>query len=82
MINVLFFAAIREQLDCEQLEINSEHIATIADLKQQLATKGGDWQQVFQDSTLLAALNQDMAEDTAPLSANDTVAFFPPVTGG
>ncbi|WP_068545969.1 molybdopterin converting factor subunit 1 [Thalassotalea crassostreae] len=82
MINVLFFAAIREQLDCEQLEIKSEHIETIADLKQQLATKGKDWQQVFQDSTLLAALNQDMAEDTAPLSANDTVAFFPPVTGG
>ena len=82
-INIIFFAAIREQLDCAELTLNlSESVNNISDIKTSLMAKGEQWQAVFSSSTLLAALNQQMVNDDAALSNNDTVAFFPPVTGG
>ena len=33
MIKVVFFAALREQLDCSELTISSEEISTVAELK-------------------------------------------------
>ncbi|KGK00617.1 hypothetical protein ND16A_3377 [Thalassotalea sp. ND16A] len=83
MIKVLFFAAIREQLDCEELELKLNAEAnTICDIKASLSEKGADWQKVFTDPTLLVAVNQTMVDDAQSLKSNDTVAFFPPVTGG
>lgn len=82
-INLIFFAAIREQLDCAELTLtlpNSEN--SISDIKALLIAKGEEWQAVFSTSTLLSALNQQMVNDDALVNNNDTVAFFPPVTGG
>lgn len=83
IINLIFFAAIREQLDCGELTLNlPDTTKNIADIKSFLMTKGDPWQIVFSSSTLLTALNQQMVNDDAVLANNDTVAFFPPVTGG
>jgi molybdopterin synthase sulfur carrier subunit len=86
MIKVLFFAQLREKLNCSQMEVpyakrpNSPF--TVADLKTLLASKGNAWQLVFTDKQLLTAVNQVIGNDDTTVIAGDEVAFFPPVTGG
>lgn len=86
MIKVLFFAQLRELLNCSQLDfpvttsLNTPF--TVADLKTQLASKDDHWQPVFTEHKILAAVNQVMCNDEAVLVSGDEVAFFPPVTGG
>ncbi|WP_448245657.1 molybdopterin converting factor subunit 1 [Thalassotalea agariperforans] len=83
MIKVLFFARLREQLNCEQLDLElANDSLTIADVKQQLVTLHPDWQSYLQDNALLNAVNQQMADNNTSISSGDEVAFFPPVTGG
>ena len=82
MIKVVFFAALREQLNCSQLSLNSENLATVADLKKQLASTDEKWQQVFANNSLLSAVNHDMVSNEQAIKSGDEVAFFPPVTGG
>ena len=82
MIKVVFFAALREQLNCSELSLSSEHLATVADIKKQLANTGLQWQQVFSNDSILSAVNHDMVNDQQTVNAGDEVAFFPPVTGG
>lgn len=82
MIKVVFFAALREQLECSELTVSSENIATIADLKLQLASKNEQWQALFGNTSLLSAVNHDMVDNEQTIKSGDEVAFFPPVTGG
>ena len=86
MIKVLFFAQLREKLDCSQLDVPLKAVNntpfTIADLKSQLAGRGEAWQKVFTDPQVLSALNQVMCDHDTALMSGDEVAFFPPVTGG
>lgn len=82
MIKVVFFAALREQLNCSELSLSSEGLATVADVKAQLASKDDKWQQVFTNSALLSAVNHDMVHGEQIIKSGDEVAFFPPVTGG
>ena len=84
MIDILYFASLREQLDTdrEQLELSAD-LNQIGDLKKLLATRGAIWQQAFgDDESLLVSVNQAMAEDTTAIRDRDEIAFFPPVTGG
>ena len=83
-IKILYFASIREKLgkDAEELDIPAE-VSTISSLQTHLRARGGAWAEALADGKLLrAAVNQDMAQPTAPIKAGDEVAFFPPVTGG
>ncbi|HCH70761.1 MAG TPA: molybdopterin converting factor subunit 1 [Colwellia sp.] len=82
MINVVFFAALREQLDCSELTVNSENITTVADLKNQLASKNEQWQSIFGNTSLLSAVNHELVDSEQSIKSGDEVAFFPPVTGG
>jgi molybdopterin synthase sulfur carrier subunit len=82
MINVVFFAALREQLECSELTISSENITTVADLKQRLASKNEQWQTLFGNTSLLSAVNHELVNSDQPIKSGDEVAFFPPVTGG
>lgn len=82
MINVVFFAALREQLGCSELTINDESITTVTELKAHLAATDNKWQQVFANSSLLSAVNHDMVNGEQLIKSGDEVAFFPPVTGG
>lgn len=81
MINVLFFASLREQLNCEKLSL-TEDLKTVAEVKEKLIALHPDWQVHFNNSALLNAVNQEMASDSTKVSDGDDVAFFPPVTGG
>jgi sulfur-carrier protein len=84
MVDILYFASLREALDTaqEKLELNSQ-IQCVADLKYLLIERGGRWQQAFtQQQSLLVSVNQQMADDDTAISDQDEIAFFPPVTGG
>jgi len=83
MINILYFARLREQLETEseQLELTAE-IANIASLANQLRSRGGIWEEAFGGPTMMSAVNQEVANPTTSIKDGDEVAFFPPVTGG
>ncbi|PCI62969.1 MAG: molybdopterin synthase sulfur carrier subunit [Gammaproteobacteria bacterium] len=81
-IKVVFFAALREQLDCSEISIAANEVQTVADIKTKLAHKNEHWQQVFSNGALLSAINHDMVTSDNRVKADDEVAFFPPVTGG
>ncbi len=72
MINVLFFAQVRELVGTSVLEM-PDTFPNVATLRDALALESGK---------LLAAVNQTLVPMSHPLQAGDEVAFFPPVTGG
>ena len=81
MIKVLFFAQIREQLNCDSVQVDKVP-ADVKSLRELLGQKSDLWADILQSSTAIAAVNQTIASDDATLNAGDEVAFFPPVTGG
>lgn len=81
MIKVLFFAALREQLNSEKISIPLDNMVTIEHVIESLIKKNPDWKAAFNQS-LLCAVNQEMVSKSHPIETGDEVAFFPPVTGG
>lgn len=85
-IHLKFFAALAETLGTreEMLEIEA-NIATLTDLRQQLANRSECWQTLMAPH-ILCALNHQVipqyAAATTLLTDNCEVAFFPPVSGG
>lgn len=82
MIKVLFFASLREQLQCEQFMVVDFQGQSVADLRTHLLTLNPHWHDIFLHQQLLSAVNQTLASAAAPIVDNDEVAFFPKVTGG
>ncbi|MEP4484718.1 MAG: MoaD/ThiS family protein [Halioglobus sp.] len=80
MVKVVFFARIREQLGCAELDAEVSSLATLlATLKQ----RGELWSRVLSEPNLICAVNQVVFDgDDRQLQEGDEVAFFPPVTGG
>jgi len=82
-IRILYFAGLREALGCAGEEFAIvEGVATVGDLRAQLAARGAPWQLLLETKNLRAAVNQTLAGFDAPVGSGDEVAFFPPVTGG
>lgn len=75
-IRVRFFASLCERLGISDLQLSLDVDATVADV----------WRQALGDArppaNVLAAVNLEYVEFTAPVADGDEVAFFPPVTGG
>jgi len=83
MINILYFANIRETLSETQEALELEPtLSTVQHLIALLSARGERWQHVFEDQNVLVAVNQEMATANTVLADGDEVAFFPPVTGG
>ncbi len=83
MINVLFFAQVRELLGESSVMIEaSEATQTAEGLRAQLAAKDEMWGKVLASDKLLVAVNQTISSWDTPVVDGDEVAFFPPVTGG
>ncbi len=82
MINVVFFAQLREQLKSDGLSLDIPTPCTVQDVQQSILTSRPEWQDFLSNPALMCAVNQDMVQLTAPVLEGNEVAFFPPVTGG
>lgn len=82
-ISILYFARIREALDCEREQFNlTPAMGSVQDVIDALAARGEPWQSTLADEQLLIAVNQSVAKANSPIAEGDELAFFPPVTGG
>ena len=82
MINVLYFAWVRERIGLpkEQVETSA---ATVADLIEELKAREDRYAAAFADlRALRVAVDQELADFDAPLTGVRELAFFPPMTGG
>jgi molybdopterin synthase sulfur carrier subunit len=83
MIQLRYFARLREQVGREAETLDASAGSTVAELRAFLRARGEPWSQALaDDQRVLAAVNQQMARAETPVADNDEVAFFPPVTGG
>jgi molybdopterin synthase sulfur carrier subunit len=79
---VRYFASLREQLGVAE-EVLASQASTVQALIDELSQRGEQWQSLLQENRRLQiAVNQEMARRTSVISAEDEIAFFPPVTGG
>lgn len=82
MIDVLYFAWVRERIGVAREKVETS-AATVADLVEELKVREERYAAAFADvSALRVALDQELAEFSAPLAGVREVAFFPPMTGG
>ena len=82
MIDILYFAWVRERIGLpkERLETAAPTVAALVD---ELKAREDRYAAAFADtSALRVALDQELAEFSAPLAGVREVAFFPPMTGG
>ncbi len=80
MINVLFFARLKDQIGQAELQLEDELAGkTVAELQQVLIAQGMD---ALEDSSIRIALNQNFCAADTIVKPGDEVAFMPPVTGG
>ena len=84
MLKVLFFARIREELDCPGLSLEWEEAPAGLDaLQAQLCSERGErWHKVLGQDNMIRAVNHTVVDGDCPLRDGDEVAFYPPVTGG
>jgi len=83
-LEMLYFAWVREAIGSGGERVEPPvTVATIADLIDWLAARGGGYAEAFADRTRLrAALDQRFVPLDAPLGDARELALFPPVTGG
>lgn len=83
MIEVLFFASLREALGVERTEVSCAPGLTAEGLLAALSERSPQWAQALAaDRHLMVAINEQLVSASAEVRDGDTVAFFPPVTGG
>ncbi|BAZ93156.1 molybdopterin synthase sulfur carrier subunit [Thiohalobacter sp. COW1] len=75
-INVKFFASLRELMNRAETRVELPEGGSVEDVWL-AATDGRE-----QPANVLAAVNMEYVDFSAPVSDGDEVAFFPPVTGG
>jgi len=81
-IQIRYFASLREALGAQET-IGVDAGTTLGALRDQLIARGGEHARCLaRGRAVRSALDQVMADDTAPLHDGAEVAFFPPVTGG
>ncbi|MFT7057755.1 MAG: molybdopterin synthase sulfur carrier subunit [Pseudorhodobacter sp.] len=82
MIDVLYFAWVRERIGLPRERLETSAV-TVADLVRELSAREDRYALAFADLTSLrVAVDQELADFSAPLAGAREVAFFPPMTGG
>tara|TARA_R110001592_G_scaffold238227_2_gene497816 strand:- start:117936 stop:118187 length:252 start_codon:yes stop_codon:yes gene_type:complete len=83
MMNILFFASLREKLNTDHEHwTDMQGIQTPKDLLDKLQERGEPWLSALQNPQLIISVNQEISDVNTKLKLGDEVAFFPPVTGG
>lgn len=82
MIDVLYFAWVRERIGLPKEKLDTE-AATVSALIDELRAREERYAMAFSDlSALRVAVDQELTDFDAPLAGAREVAFFPPMTGG
>ncbi|GHF23188.1 molybdopterin synthase sulfur carrier subunit [Kordiimonas sediminis] len=83
-MKILYFAWMRERIGTgEETLTKPETVHTIQDLITYLSTRGEGYAAAFEVHMLIrAAINEEHATLDSPVTDQDEIAFFPPVTGG
>ena len=83
-MNILYFSWIKDKLDKTKENITiDENISSVAELIAFLKSKDETYKEVFKDITSIrVSINMETANLEDPISINDEIAFFPPMTGG
>ena len=79
-LSILLFSAAREIAGRESIELNLPESATVAHARAALLQSLPSL--AARNGILLWAVNNDYASDDRVLQQTDTVACFPPVSGG
>jgi len=82
-IRVRFFAALREQVGCDMLEVRAPTSGDIAGLLANIREQLGE--RIVSDLTspnVRIALNREFVSSDFAVRDGDEVAFMPPITGG
>ena len=83
MLNVLFFASLRETFGCASEQMTLPVPASVGALVDALRARGAIWSDALSTGRRWrVAVNQEMAAMDTMLKPGDEVAIFPPVTGG
>lgn len=79
-VEVQLFAAAREIIGQSVCVVDLPESATVADLRSHLHR---NWPKLkSMANVLFVAVNNQYSEDTRVLTENDSIACFPPVSGG
>jgi molybdopterin synthase sulfur carrier subunit len=83
-MNILYFSWIKDKLGKNKENITiDENINSVAELITFLKSKDETYKEVFKDiSSIRVSINMETANMDDPISINDEIAFFPPMTGG
>ncbi len=82
MIDVLYFAWVRERIGLPKERIETE-AATVAELVEELRAREERYAAAFLDlSAIRVAIDQELVDFDTSLEGAREVAFFPPMTGG
>lgn len=82
-VNVLFFASLKEDLGCAEIELQLSELASRADLFDCLTNElGSDRVAPLFAENVSIAINQSIEKGEFTLQSGDEVAFLPPITGG
>jgi len=78
-MKILCFGIAKEIMGGSSIEINSEDISSVKDLKSHLLNAYPEFSKYNQ---FMIAVNQTYAEDGDHLATGDEIAIIPPVSGG
>jgi sulfur-carrier protein len=83
-MKVLYFAWLRQRIGAGEEEISPPGaVNTVAALVAWLKVKSPAHAAAFANmQAVRVAINQEFADWNTPITADDEIAFFPPVTGG
>lgn len=83
MLNILYFASLRESVGLSQESLPVPASGTVAGLIDTLRAREGKWADALAaGKRWRVAVNQEMAGLDTPVKSGDEIAIFPPVTGG
>ena len=83
-MKLLYFAWLREKIGMSEEEaLPPESVQTVADLLNWLKGRGENYERALSDLSIVrVAVNQNYAKLDDPVTPEDEIALFPPVTGG
>ena len=83
MIKVLFFARVRDQVGCNELDLElPETVSDVGAFTDLIKSRGEAFANALSDPNIMVAVNQEMAGSQTTVEDGDEIAYFPPVTGG